>query len=92
MDSENVVLNGVTMPRAAAQVAEQAGVDPRVDIEQLRGQVTPAELLAACLDGVESPEMISAWRAYVSAVCLAAGEQISEEAVLISDRRCGALS
>jgi hypothetical protein len=70
----HVTVSGVQLSVEAAEVAEQAGVNPAKDVARLRGrQVTEAQLLAECLDGVEDRATERAWRAYVDDVAAAAG-------------------
>ena len=61
-----VEVEGVRLSRAAAEVAEWAGVNPGDDLARLRAGLTREALLAECLSGAEGHKVESAWAEYVS--------------------------
>lgn len=69
----NVIVHGVSMSLDAASVAIAAGVNPAMDVEDLRvGKIDHDALLSVCMDGVEDESIEMCWRDYVFCVCLAA--------------------
>lgn len=75
----SIIIAGVPLTKAAAEnlqavAATKAAQAAEVaqDVSALRrGEKTPAQLLAYCLDGAE-PEYVQGWRDYVSAIEAAA--------------------
>jgi len=63
----------VRIPHEAMRSVEWAGVDVADDIRRIvSGEVTPAALLAECVDGCE-PEHVADWQDYVTAIEIATG-------------------
>lgn len=63
-----VTVQGVKMSTAAAANVEEAGVSVTADVAAVSaGDLSPADLLAQCLDGCEL-DRVDGWRDYVYAV------------------------